>query len=84
LNDQGKTVQRVDSNDALKWAGPSRSPDVTGGMTLRVTTAIELAQANCESLLVNGNREGDLEQALTNPSASFPFATRVVSTTYSS
>jgi isopentenyl phosphate kinase len=84
LDQRGNTIAQVDSVDALKWAGPSNAPDVTGGMTLRLGTALELAQVGCNSLLINGTRSEDIERALIDPNASLPFATRVVAPSHSS
>ena len=84
LDEAGHTVPLIASAEAQRLAGPSGSPDVTGGMALRVATTLALARNGCESWLVNGTRPGAIASALLLPDALIPHATRVRSPDHSS
>jgi isopentenyl phosphate kinase len=66
----GRTLPRLSTGDlaALESAagaiGAPSGPDVTGGMLLRVETALALARLGVPSLLVNGLVPGLLERAV--------------------
>ena len=67
LDSSGLTVATIDDESAqrvLEAVGASAGTDVTGGMRLRVETALSLARQGVESKILNGLREGCLEQAL--------------------
>jgi isopentenyl phosphate kinase len=67
LDEAGTTVRRL---DAARWrelagaVGGSRGVDVTGGMRLRVETALALARRGVRSVIANGTRPGALAAAL--------------------
>jgi isopentenyl phosphate kinase len=63
----GKTVPHLSADAALasldSVVDPA-GPDVTGGMRLRLATALRLARRGIPSLLLNGRTPGALERAL--------------------
>lgn len=64
---QGRTIPRVSAADFEKAAraiGAPTGTDVTGGMRLRLETALALARMGVPSLLLNGLTPGALEKAL--------------------
>jgi isopentenyl phosphate kinase len=63
----GETVPRVDErnrSESLAVAGDSADADVTGGMQLRVATALRLAERGVPSWIGNGLEPGRLHDAL--------------------
>jgi isopentenyl phosphate kinase len=68
LYDQsGRTISRVcdaDSEATARAIGDPKGTDVTGGMRLRLETALTLAKMGIPSLLLNGLTPGLLEKAL--------------------
>jgi isopentenyl phosphate kinase len=64
---EGKTVPRISAGDlerAAEAIGDPAGTDVTGGMRLRVETALALARLGVPSLLANGLVPGLLERAV--------------------
>lgn len=67
LDGRGRIVPRLDAEEwrALRpEVGTTRGIDVTGGMALRVETALALARLGIESWLLDGRPDGALERAL--------------------
>jgi isopentenyl phosphate kinase len=63
----GATVPRVDASNAetiLEGLHGAAGEDVTGGMRLRLETALRLAEMGVGSWILNGLEPGALEQAL--------------------
>jgi isopentenyl phosphate kinase len=66
-DDQGRTIPRVsaaDFEEAARAIGDPNGTDVTGGMRLRLETALALARLGVPSLLLNGLTPGLLGKAL--------------------
>jgi isopentenyl phosphate kinase len=66
-DESGRTVPQVSSSDfeeAAQAIGDPKGTDVTGGMRLRLETALTLAKMGIPSLLLNGLTPGLLEKAL--------------------
>jgi len=64
---EGKTVSRISAGDLENAAGAIGAPtgtDVTGGMRLRIDTALALARLGVPSRLANGLTPGLLERAV--------------------
>jgi isopentenyl phosphate kinase len=66
-DESGRTIPRVSAGDfeeAARAIGDPHGTDVTGGMRLRIETALALARMGIPSLLLNGLVPGALEKAL--------------------
>lgn len=66
-DESGRTIPRLSAasfEEATRSIGAPRGTDVTGGMRLRVETALTLAKMGIPSLLLNGLTPGLLEKAL--------------------
>lgn len=66
-DEKGQTIPRVSATsfkEATQAIGAPKGTDVTGGMRLRLETALTLAQWGIPSLLLNGLTPGVLEKAL--------------------
>jgi isopentenyl phosphate kinase len=66
-DESGRTVPRVSPDDfeeATQAIGDPKGTDVTGGMRLRIETALTLAKLGIPSLLLNGLTPGLLGKAL--------------------
>lgn len=63
-----KTIPQINLKnfkEVKKWITGSKSTDVTGGMTHKVEESLSLAkEAKVFTLLINGNRKGDLVKAI--------------------
>lgn len=67
LDATGRTVPRVGPADAAavrRMLGPPAGTDVTGGMRLRLDTALAFARRGIESWILDGTRRGTLERAI--------------------
>lgn len=66
-DESGRTIPRVsptDFEEAAQAIGAPKGTDVTGGMRLRLDTALTLARLGIPSLLLNGLTPGSLSKAL--------------------
>ena len=67
LGEDGERIERVtvdEAGEALAAAGGSGGTDVTGGMRLRLETAVELARRGVVSQILDGREPGIVARAL--------------------
>ncbi len=66
-DEQGKTIAKITPKDFRKIAkglGNSAATDVTGGMWHKIEECLKMAQQGIDSLIINGEKEGNLLKAI--------------------